>query len=273
MSDGASKMVVDASIVTGASGGIGRQIAVAISAASQTTHLLGRDPDRLSETAAMCEGDTERIVAEVREPESLDALAARISQRGSSRVVVVAGAGIVGPIDRPGAEDPGEWLTTIDVNLSGAYRTVQPFLPLMMQNGWGRIVMVSSAQSLHGPDPAMSAYATSKIALNAYTACLAAHFRGSNISACAIHPGDVFTQMGSEIGRKASAAGPVADHLKAWAEKTAVGGGDDPAEAGDLVMSIIEHGADWSNGRFLLVPSSVDRHPKSPWAIEVGPGY
>lgn len=261
----------DVAVVTGASGGIGRWIARELSSICGTTFLVGRDKKRLRETAADCEGTTHVVVANVTEAPSLQSIADDLAGTGQTRIVLVAGAGVIGPIIQPGREDPSEWATTIQTNLIGAYYSAFSFLPIMQDAGWGRVVMVSSAQSLHGPDPLMSAYATSKIALNAYAACLAANFAGTGLSACAIHPGDVFTNMGEEIRSKALEAGPSAAHLADWAERTAEHGGDDPREAGDLVKAIVEHDAGWSNGRFLLVPSSIERHPKVPWAIGVGP--
>ena len=263
--------VTDVLVITGASGGIGRWISASASTFSRVTVLVGRDRQRLEAVAAQCSGDVRTVVADVRMPSHLEPMQETITEMAPKRIAVVAAAGVVGPIALPGLEDASEWESALETNVIGTYRTVQPFLATMQDNGWGRVVVVSSAQTLHGPDPLMTSYATAKLALNAYTACLAAHFAGTGVSACAIHPGDVFTNMGEDIRRKAEAAGVPAVHLAEWASRVAADGGDDPREAGDLVAEILTRPASWSNGRFLLVPSSIERHPRLPWAMEVGP--
>lgn len=261
---------MELAVVTGASGGIGREIAVSVSPLSDVTFLIGRDIDRLNETAGSCDGRAEVVVADVTAPDSMQSALRLVGETGVTNLLIVAAAGVIGPICAPGDETQEEWIETIETNLIGAYMTVHPFLPLLKTNSWARIVMVSSAQSLHGPDPVMSAYATSKIALNAYAGSLAMQFEGTDVSVCAIHPGDVFTAMGEEIEEKASAAGPNAAHLADWARHVA-GKGDDPREAADLIRLIVRNPASWSNGRFLLTASGGIRHPDAGWSMPVGP--
>ncbi len=263
--------VADVVVVTGASGGIGRWISARVSSLAGVTVLVGRDGHRLGATAAQCSGDVRTVVADLDVPSSLHPVRGIVANVGPKRLAVVAAAGTIGPIALPGLEDPLEWEASIQTNVIGTYRTVQPFLSRMRDNDWGRVVLVSSAQALHGPDPVMTSYATAKGAVNVYAACLAAHFEGTGVSVCAIHPGDVFTRMGKEILRKAESLGPPAAHLAAWGQRIALDGGDDPREAGELVADILTRPASWSNGRFLLVPSSTERHPRTHWAMGVGP--
>ena len=69
----------------------------------------------------------------------------------------------------------------------------------MLEAGWGRIVNVTSAASLHPPGPLNSAYGTAKAALNQFTRHLAAEIAGSGVTANVIHPGDVKTDMWADI--------------------------------------------------------------------------
>ena len=92
----------------------------------------------------------------------------------------------------------------------------------MLESGWGRIVNITSAASLHPPGPINSAYGTAKAALNQLTRHLAAEVAGSGVTANVIHPGDVRTAMWADIGTGA-AAGPGAAELRVLGR---LGGGD-----------------------------------------------
>ena len=93
----------------------------------------------------------------------------------------------------------------------------------MLDAGWGRIVNVTSAASLHPPGPLNSAYGTAKVALNQFTRHLAAEIAGTGVTANVIHPGDVKTDMWADIrdrvGRRARSA-------EAYQPVGAVGRGD-----------------------------------------------
>ncbi len=265
-----STPVIDVVVVTGASGGFGRGISEAVSHLSEITVLVGRDARSLKTVATRCSGDVKCVVADVNVAPQIDQLRDLLEEISPRRIAVVTAAGVIGPIALPGTEDPASWGSAMETNLMGTYRTVHPCLPIMRENNWGRVIMVSSAQTLHGPDPVMTSYTTAKLAVNAYAACLASHFEGTEISVCAIHPGDAYTGMGEEIERKASAVGPSASHLTQWARRAALDKGSHVDEAGNLVTDILIRPASWSNGRFLMVPSSIDHHPSSGWAMDVG---
>ena len=120
----------------------------------------------------------------------------------------------------------------------------------MLDAGWGRIVSLSSAASLHTPGPVTSAYATAKVALNQFTRHLAAELEGTGVTANVIHPGDVKTAMWADIRDKTGVVagdGSGYDNWVAWVEKT---GGDPPEKAAKLVIDIIESDV---NGRFLWI--------------------
>ena len=118
-------------------------------------------------------------------------------------------------------------------------RMAQLVIPHMQDNGWGRIVNLSSAASLHPPGPLNSAYATSKVALNHFTRHLATELEGTGVTTNVIHPGDVKTAMWADIRDKAGALSGEQDleNWVAWVEET---GGDPPEKAAKLVLDIIE---------------------------------
>ena len=134
--------------------------------------------------------------------------------------------------------------------------------------GWGRIVNVSSAASLHEPGALNSAYATSKAALNQFTRHLASELKGSGVTANVIHPGDVKTAMWAEIKTKSEQLGSVAEAFGRWADWVQETGGDDPNKAADLVIHLMSDGAAGINGRFLWIADGL----QSPIASWEGPG-
>jgi NAD(P)-dependent dehydrogenase (short-subunit alcohol dehydrogenase family) len=153
------------------------------------------------------------------------------------------------------------------------YLTTRQFVGGMIDAGWGRIVNITSAASLHPPGPLNSAYGTAKVALNQLTRHLAAEIAGTGVTANVIHPGDVKTDMWKDIRDKVAKLGPEADGFKEWAAWVEETGGDPPEKAVRLVLRLTsDEGAD-INGQFCWVedplqapiPSWGEGVEKQPW--------
>lgn len=80
--------------------------------------------------------------------------------------ILISAAGVHGPLCLVKDSDPSAWTETILTNTVAAYLTSRSFIAGMLDVGWGRIVNVTSAASLHSPEKLSSAYVTSKVALN-----------------------------------------------------------------------------------------------------------
>src|SRR5207248_3979125 len=128
---------------------------------------------------------------------------------------------------------------TIAINTVAPYLICRAFVGSMIARGWGRIVNVTSAASLHPPGPLNSAYATSKVALNQFTRHLAAELAGTGVTANVIHPGEVKTEMWATIRQEARSTGLVGEGYRAWAEHVGQTGGDDPQKALDLILDLL----------------------------------
>ncbi|NIS32865.1 MAG: SDR family oxidoreductase, partial [Actinobacteria bacterium] len=216
-------------VVTGASGGIGSEIATGLAGIVDRVVLTGRRADALERAKPNGTAHVDIAPGDVTEPGSADRIARLVESTGAERITLVMAAGGFGPVDALGAIDVPGWRETIDAHVIGALLLLDRFVPMMLASGWGRAISVSSAQSLHGPDPAAAAYATAKAAMNVMTASMASQVSGTGVSICAIHPGDVETAMAEDIRRKAADAGAPAAHLAAWGESIRDGGGDDAA--------------------------------------------
>ena len=90
--------------------------------------------------------------------------------------------------------DDRTWTSVIDINLNGAYRTIKRCFPAMAEKRWGRIVNIASTAAVVGY-PRHSAYCAAKAALLGLTRCVALEGAACGISANAINPGSVGTEM------------------------------------------------------------------------------
>jgi NAD(P)-dependent dehydrogenase (short-subunit alcohol dehydrogenase family) len=243
-------------VVTGASRGLGKDVADALSARGVRVASVARS--------------TERFSTDVRDPRQVAQLARDVLAELGTPTILVNAAGTFGPLERFRDTDPAAWIDTLAVDAIGPYLTCRAFVGGMIEAGWGRIVNVTSAASLHPPGALGSAYATAKAALNQLTRHLAADLDSTGVTANVIHPGDVRTAMWAEIRDAAARLGDVAAPFTQWAAWVDETGGDPPSKAVDLVLRILDSDV---NGRFLWVeeplqppiPSWDDGAEFQPW--------
>ncbi len=247
-------------VVTGASRGLGRRIAVRLAKDGAAVALLARSQAGLEETRreiAASGGRALAFPADLCHPESVTQAKSAIERDLGVPSILVNAAGIFGPIAPVKDSDPAAWIETLTTNLIACYLTCRAFSGGMIDGKWGRIVNVSSAAALHEPGPLNSAYATSKAALNQFTRHLAAELAGTGVTANVIHPGDVKTEMWAEIKAAAERLGSVAAAYVQWANWVEETGGDDPERAADLVASLMSDAAADVNGRFLWIKDGL----------------
>ncbi len=223
-------------VVTGASRGVGRAIADALEALGLVVAPVARH--------------SARFAADVSDPTAVARLKSAVEAELGQPSIVVNAAGIFGPIALIKDSDPGEWIETLMIDAVGPYLVSRAFLGGMLDAGWGRIVSLSSAASLHTPGPLNSAYATAKVALNQFTRHLAAELETTGVTANVIHPGEVKTAMWADIRDKVCAGEGAGSGYGNWVARVQQTGGDPPAKAAALVIDIIKSDV---NGRFLWI--------------------
>ena len=183
-------------VVTGAGQGIGRAIALAISARGSSLALLGRHVDSLHAVEAEIAkrgGKAIAIACDV--SKSADVEAARdavLAKLGAPRIVV-NNAGVAHRVDVASMSEE-VWDETLDVNLKGAFLVTRAFLPSMIAAKNGRIVSISSISGTLGTK-SMTAYCASKWGLIGFTKALAEETRGTGIQTMCVMPGSVDTAM------------------------------------------------------------------------------
>lgn len=253
-------------VVTGAGRGIGRQVALAIAAAGGLVAVVARSEGELLATAdqiAEAGGNAEPIVCDVADPDSVARLKEQVERALGPPAVLVNAAGIFGPITPIASGGPG-WIKPLLVNAYGPYLTAAAFVPAMVEAGWGRVVNVTSAISLHPPSPLSSGYATSKVALNQLTRHLAEELEGTGVTANVLHPGDVRTEMWADIRDQAAKLGPQGEAWRAWVDWVDETGGDPPWKAAEAVLRLISDESAHLNGTFAWIDSGLQA-PLASW--------
>jgi len=261
-------------LVTGASRGIGRQIALGLADQGHKVIAVSRSALDVSDLSTLQKSMITSITGDVSDNSFVEKLQQQVAKDHGVVQILVNAAGVFGPIDLIHNTDPTEWVRTLIIDAIAPYYTVRSFLPGMLDGKWGRIINLTSAASLHPPGPLNSAYGTSKAALNQLTRHLAAEIAGSGVTANVIHPGDVRSDMWGDIKAKAEALGEVGKDYKAWVDWVDQTGGDDPKKAMDLVLKLVSAESDSVNGRFCWIdqplqapiPSWEDPVDARPWS-------
>ena len=183
-------------LITGASRGIGRACAAALSDSGARVAVAARNLDQLEELAS-------QIRSRQREafPVAID-----MTSAGSIKEALDKTAKDFGPIsilvNNAGITKDGlamrmkkdDWDSVIATNLTGAFLAIQQVLPAMMRERWGRIINISSVVGESG-NPGQANYVASKAGLIGLTKAIAQEMGSRNITVNAVAPGYIETDM------------------------------------------------------------------------------
>ncbi len=199
-------------LVTGAAGGIGREVALAF-AREGAAHVIGLDaagrvsptqnydpptPEDLAETGRRVEAAGARWTGETADIRDLPALRAVAARAGAVDVLaLVAAIQSFKPIVE--MED-ADWSDQIDINLTGTANCLRVFAPAMLERGSGRVILTSSTQGRHGAVNG-SAYSASKWGLLGLMKSAALEFAAKGVTVNAVIPGLIDTRLTRNDGR------------------------------------------------------------------------
>jgi len=176
------------SLVSGAGNGLGRAIAVALSAAGHRVVLVGRRVAALEQTAVLLAGPSRVAAVDVADPASVGRLAAALDDEQIS--ILVNNAGVPGPVKPLVEIEPAEWDEVFGVNVRGMYLMCRAFLPAMVRRGSGDVVNLASVSGKR-PLALRTPYAASKMAVLGLTFTLGAEVGPAGVRVNALSPGPV----------------------------------------------------------------------------------
>lgn len=231
-------------VITGASRGLGRAMAIELGAAGAKVALVGRDRAKLDETAALVGADAAVFLADVTDEAQVRALEQGVREKFGQVDILVNNAGM--NIRKPLVEYTlDEWNTVLDSNLTSVFLVSRSFIPMMKGRGWGRIINVASIMS-HISLPGRTAYSASKAAMLGVTRALAQELAEDGITVVAISPGPFATDINTalmenpELNRQFMASVP----LGRWGK---------PEEIGKLALYLCSDAAGFITGSDILI--------------------
>ena len=180
-------------LVTGASGGIGSEIARLLHAQGAIVALTGRNEEALVNLADELGDRAHVFVADLADTASVDGLIQDVGQKLDGVNILVNNAGLTrdGLMMRMKDED---WDTVLEVNLTAGFKLARAVLRTMMKSRWGRIINVTSVVGQTG-NPGQVNYVASKAGMTGFTKALAAEVASRNITVNCVAPGFISTAM------------------------------------------------------------------------------
>ena len=192
----ARKLAGKSALITGASKGLGRAMALALAGAGAHIALVARDVGKLNAVRAEIEdagGTASVFTADVSQEQSVLQLAGEVTAQLGGVQILINNAGMN---IRKNLIDftLDEWRTVLDTNLTSVFLMCRAFVPHMKGAGYGRIINMSSIMS-HVSLPGRSAYSSSKTALLGLIRALAQELAADGITVNGISPGPFGTEM------------------------------------------------------------------------------
>jgi short-subunit dehydrogenase len=178
-------------LVTGASRGIGEQLAVEFARAGARVALVARTGSALKELAGRLGGTAH--AADLSEPDQVQGLISRVESDGGPIDVLVNNAAIehAGPFLEL---SPGDIAAQLYLNLTAPIELARQAVPGMLQRGAGTIVNISSYAGTNAV-PGVASYSATKAGLSHFTAALRAEFKGTPLKTTLVQLGPVGTEM------------------------------------------------------------------------------
>lgn len=183
-------------IITGASSGIGKALALAYSDKSNTLLLTGRNTTRLEEVKKLCEekganvetsnldvtdrAETEKVISEWDKKHKID--------------IAIANAGISGGTSLYKINEKEQFEDVITTNINGTFNTLNPLIPVMMERKSGQLVIISSMAGFRGL-PTAPGYSISKVTVKAYGDAIRPLLKKYGVYVSTIFPGFIETPL------------------------------------------------------------------------------
>ncbi len=234
-------------LVTGASRGLGKAMALALGEAGAQLALVSRDAAQLSavaEEARKLGAQAEVFRADVSDEAQVLQLARDVPAKLGPVDILINNAGTV---VRSTCVDftLADWNLVLNTNLTSAFLMSRSFVPQMQGRGYGRVINISSIMA-HISLPQRTAYSASKAGLLGFTRALALELAPEKITVVAISPGPFVTEMTAPL-----AADPA--HNAQFSSRVPLGRWGQPEEVGKLALYLCSDEASFITGTDILI--------------------
>lgn len=235
-------------LITGASKGLGKAMALSLAEAGASVALMSRDETRLNEVAAEIRsngGCATVFVGDVTDEAQVERVRDAFgAQRGDNLQILINNAGIN---IRKSITDftLGEWNTVLNTNLTSVFLLCRAFVPMMKGAGYGRIINMTSMMS-HISLPGRTAYSASKTALLGFNRALALELAAEKITVNSISPGVCDTEINAPLMQNA-------ELRTQFLAKIPLGRWGLPEEIGKLAVYLCSEGAGYITGTDIVI--------------------
>lgn len=237
-------------LVTGASRGIGRAIALALAEAGAAVAVNYKENRGLAEEVVreIEQGGSRAVAwrADVGDANQVKVMVEEISSHFGRLDILINNAGIIRDLLLLEMEE-GDWDEVLQTNSSGVYRCSKAVLKGMIMKRWGRIINLSSLAAARG-GRGQSNYAASKGAVSAFTRSLAAEVGPKGITVNAIAPGLIATEMSQGVV-------PFSDQLVR--ERIALRRLGSPKDVAPLAVFLCSEAASYITGQVITVDGGM----------------
>ncbi len=235
-------------LITGGGTGIGAAIARILANSGATVTITGRRMEPLQEVASS-DANIRAAVLDVTDEDATTRVFAEAAAEAGTIGIVVANAGIAETLPI-GKSDLAFWRRTMATNLDGAFLTMRAGLDPMLEQGWGRIIAVSSIAGQRGLARG-TAYCASKHGMIGLTRALSAETMGRGITVNALCPGYVRTPIVDRgVANITAKTGLSEDKaLKAMVDSNPIGRLIEPEEVAAAALYLCGTGSEAINGQ------------------------
>ncbi|HEV3330887.1 MAG TPA: SDR family oxidoreductase [Bryobacteraceae bacterium] len=240
-------------LITGAGRGIGKRLAMGFAQAGASVGLLARSQAELDLAKLEIDqagGAALRLRADVRDVEQMHTAVERMRSAFGGVDVLIAAAGVQGPIGSFVTAKPKAWNEAVEINLIGTANTFRVVLPGMIEKRSGKLIVLGGGGSAY-TRPNFSAYAASKTAVVRLVECLADEVRDHNVQVNCMAPGASYSHMTDEVlhaGEERAGRKEIDD-----AEKVRITGGIPPEKQVQLAMFLASERSNHISGKLIHV--------------------
>lgn len=236
-------------IVTGASQGLGRAIAIVLGANGAKVACVARNAEKLGDTVTAIRdsgGIAEAFACDVTNRESVEKVVDQVIDSWERADILINNAGITRDTLLPRMSDD-EWDDVINTNLRGAFLMTRAVSRCMMRARYGRIINITSVSGLIG-NPGQTNYSASKAGLIGLTRSLSRELAGRNVTINAVAPGFIESEMTAAMGEMA---------IQEAAKRIPAKRLGKPEEVAAAILFLTSMGAAYVTGQVLTVDGGL----------------